>query len=138
MKRCHKPAIANVIIESRTALRIDGRDQAAEERSVPYYPMSNGAAETGVRLVKGSIRTLWRGLEKRLGHRVPVTHPVMSWLVSHAAATRTFRGRGQDGQTAYQKIRGRPFSTKLFEFGEHCRFKLRLKEPMKDGSMAFR
>ena len=107
LKSDNEPAIALLIQETLKALRVTGEiEQVNEERAVPYDPMTNGSAEAGVKLVKGSLRTLRSDLESRLGKRIPVTHPVMTWLVTHAADVRTFRVKGADGQTAFQKIRG--------------------------------
>ena len=89
-------------------------------------------------LAKCQLQTFRSSLEQRLGCRVPVGHPVMSWLVSHAADVRTFRVRGEDGTSAWQKVRGRPFTTRLLEFGEQCRFKLRAKEPSRGGDQLWR
>ena len=42
----------------------------------------------------------------------------------------TWENKGHDGQTAYQRIRGKPFHTKLVCLGETVRYKLRSKEPL--------
>ena len=105
-----------LVIEALKALRISGVERVSEEKSVQYDPQTNSSAETGVRLVKGSIRTLQLCLERRLGFRIPVTHPIVSWLVSHAADVRCFRVRGIDGKTPFQKVRGREFTSKLIGF----------------------
>ena len=137
LKSDNEPAIAKVVVESLKALRIQGRD-ASDEHSVPYDPQTNGDAESAVKMVKGQLRTMWLGLEDCIGHQVPATHPLMSWLVGHAADVRSFRVRGADGRSGYHRARGRPFGTRLLEFGEVCRFKLRAKETMHDGSQAHR
>ena len=53
----------------------------------------------------------------------------MTWLVRHAAALITWWARGHDGRTAFQRVRGREFSTRLLTFGEYCSFKNRNQEP---------
>ena len=137
LKADNEPAIAKVIVEALKGLRIQGRD-ASDESAVPYDPQTNGGAAAAVRLVKGSMKTLWTGVERRLGVKVQVRHPVLSWLVSHAADTRSFRARGPDGMTGYHRARGRPFSTRLIEFGEQCRFKRRASEPLSHGEQGHR
>ena len=43
----------------------------------------------------------------------------------------TWFARGQDGRTAYHRVRGRPFSGKLLLFAESCRYKARSQEPLR-------
>ena len=82
-----------------------------------------------MKLVKGMARTMRSCLERELGFRVPARHPLIAWLVRHAANTLTWVVNGHDGRTAYQRIRGKPFRTTLLTFGEQCRCKLRSQEP---------
>ena len=82
-------------------------------------PEANGAIEIGVKLVKGHIKTMRSALEAQVGHKIPVSHPVIAWLVTHCANILTWFTRGPDGQTAYQRVRGRVFSGKLLHFGEN-------------------
>ena len=124
----NEPAIAKLVLESLKALKVEGIEQAAAEGSVPYDPQSNGAAESAVRVFKGMLRTLQLSLERELKARIPVGHPVMTWLVRHAAHNRTLRLRGEDGQTGYQRARGAPCNTRTVSFGEMCRFKTRAQE----------
>ena len=49
-------------------------------------------------------------------------------MVEHAAALRTHLVKGGDGNTAYQRLRGRPFTRKLTDVCECCRSNLRSKE----------
>ena len=73
--------------------------------------------------------------------RIPVDHPVMAWLVKHAAWLLTIRVRGRDGRTAYERPRGKPFSKKGVGFGEICLFRLPLKGERaddEDGKMSVR
>ena len=65
----------------------------------------------------------------RAGKRVPEQHAIITWLIEHVAFLITARLRGVDGKTAYQMIRGRPFSKRLVEFGERVLFELPVKGP---------
>ena len=131
----NEPALVKLVVETLKTLKVNGIEQAAVEGSVPYDPQSNGAAEMAVGLLKGSLRSLLLGLERQIGAKVPVTHPLVTWLVRHAAMLRTMRVRGQDGLTAYQRIKGRATSgPTLIGFGERCRFKKRSKEPITEAS----
>ena len=101
-----------------------------EEHSPEYDPQSNGSAEVAVRLLKGHLRTMRSCLESRICFKIPVRHALMSWLVRHSAALVTWCAKGHDGQTAYQRVRGREFRTRLMSFGECCSFKNRSAEPL--------
>ena len=131
----NEPALVKLVIETLKTLKVNGLEQASAEGSVPYDPQSNGAAEAAVGILKGSLRTLILGLERQIGARVPVTHPIVTWLVRHAAMLRTLRVKGPDGLTAYQTIKGRTTSgPAIIGFGEKCRFKKRSKEPITEAS----
>ena len=85
LKSDNEPAIAKLLKESFKVLRVEGVDQASEEHPPPYDPQSNGAIEVGVKLIKGHFKTLRSGLERRVGYKIPVGHPLMEWLVMHSA-----------------------------------------------------
>ena len=53
----------------------------------------------------------------------------MAWLVEHAAWLLTTRLRGEDGKSAYERIRGRPCAKRLVEFGERVFCKKHMKGP---------
>ena len=130
LKCDNEPAIVAVLREALKAIRIDGVDQAMEEHPPPYDSQANGKVEAAVKSVRGMTRTLQVALEDQLQSKIPTTHPVMHWLVSHAADVLTWRIRGPDGLTAYQRARGKPFTYKLIAFGERCNFKFNSKAPI--------
>ena len=130
LKSDNEPAIVKLLTEALRELRVQGVEQVLEEHSPEYDPQSNGSAEVGVKLLKGHLRTLKSCLESQLGYRVPVQHPLVSWMVRHAADLVTWCAKGHDGQTAYQRVRARDFKTKLMGFGEKCRLKNRSQEPL--------
>ena len=63
----------------------EGGLQVVPEVPPAHEPQSNGMIENGVQVVKGMIRTLMLALEGRIQGDIPVHHPVMLWLVEHAA-----------------------------------------------------
>ena len=130
LKSDNEPAIVKLLTEALRELRIQGLEQCLEEHSPEYDPMANGSAEVGVKLWKGQFRTLKSCLESQIGYKIPVRHPLISWLVRHAACLIMWCSKGHDGRTAYQRIKGREFKTKLMAFGEFCRFKNRSHEPV--------
>ena len=130
LKTDNEPAILKLLQESLRDLRVEGLDQVMAENSPEYDPQSNGSAEVGVKLVEGMVRTMRSGLERELRFRVPARHPLVSWIVRHAANTLTWAVKGHDGMSAYQWVRGKPFRTRLLTFGEQCRYKVRSHEPL--------
>ena len=130
LKCDNEPAIVAVLKESLKVLRIDGVDQAMEEHPPPYDSQANGKVESAVKSVRGMVRTLQVALEEQLQSKIPATHPIMHWLVGHAADILTWRIRNVDGLTAYQRARGKPFVYKLIGFGERCNYKFNSKVPV--------
>ena len=88
--------------------------------------------------MKGLLRTYTLALEERIGHRVPPEAPIIAWLVSFTAFLMTIRIKYHDGRTGFENVRGRPFTTKLPEFGESCRHKLPLRDAQDNGTLAAR
>ena len=81
LKSDNEPAIVKLLAEALRELRISGLDQALEEHPPEYDPQSNGSAEVGVRLVKGHFRSIRSCLESSIGHRIPVRHPLIAWMI---------------------------------------------------------
>ena len=115
--------------EALKALRIEGPDQAGEYHPPIYDPSSNGATENACKLVKGQTKAILLGLEREIQARIPLDHPIMPWLVTHAAYLRALLVKGDDGKTAHQRARGTAGPQRLLAFGEVCRCKCRAQEP---------
>jgi hypothetical protein len=78
----------------------------------------NGGVEKAVRDVKDQVRVMRCALARRLGTTVPLSSPVMDWLVIWAAELITGARVGQDGMTAYRRLRGRDWQPRIAEFAE--------------------
>ena len=109
LKSDNEPAIVKLLAEALRELRIQGLEQCLEEHSPEYDPQSNGSAEVGVKLLKGHLRTLKSCLESQIGHKIPVRHPLVAWMVRHAANLITWCSKGHDGRTGYQRVKAREF-----------------------------
>ena len=138
MKSDQEKPIVALLKNALTALRVEGLEQAGEEHSPAYDPQANGAVESAVGDTKGRLRTNILALEARLRHRIPPDHPIVTLLVPHVTFLMRTQIRGVDGTTAYQRLRGRPYATRLVEFGEVYRYKLKQKDVIEGGSMAAR
>ena len=130
LKSDNEPAILQLLIAALRELRINGLKQVLSENSPEYDPQSNGLAESVVKRWKGMFRTQKSSLEDHLGMKNPVKHPLIAWLVKWAGEVLIWEVKGLDGLTAYQRIRGKPFRTRLAAFGEVVRYKLRPREPL--------
>ena len=69
-------------------------------------------------MVEDLIRTHNLALEHHLKRRIPISHPVMAWMVEHVGALLTNYHIHDDGSTGYEKLHGTPCREKIAEFGE--------------------
>ncbi len=115
-------------------------ENVTKEDPAKYDSQSNGGIEVGVMLVRGLFRTLKLCLESRIDQFITVGHPVVPWLLEHTCMILNTRHRGEDGLTAWARVRGRAFNQKLVGFGEAVLYKLPMKGPHHDpdGNMGTR
>jgi hypothetical protein len=120
--------------------KVEGLESLTTEQSAAYESQSNGATEVAVRAMRGVIRTLRLCLEARVGKKIPDGHPLMAWLMEHAALLLNVTVRGEDGLTPWGRVRGRAFNQRLFGYGGSVIAKLPLKGPQHDadGNMGAR
>ena len=99
VKGDNEKALVALINQSLRVLRcqVDHLESVTAEHSQPYDSQSNGATEIGIRAVRGQFRTLRLCLEKRIGHRIPVQHPLSAWLLEHACTVLNACARGGTG-----------------------------------------
>ena len=130
-KSDNEPAILQLLREALKGIKTDLEwiEQVGEEHPPAYDSRSNGSVENAVKHVQGYLRTMKISLEAQLRVHVPPQHPIIAWLVEHVAWLLTVRPRGEDGKTAYQRVRGRQFGKRLMEFGERCLYKRPMKGP---------
>ena len=104
-------------------IRMKGIRLVPEESPVGQSA-SNGTAERAVQQIEGQVRTVKLALEDRLQADIPSGHPVMAWLVSHAADLLGKFGVGRDGRTGYERMKGKSYSGTHVEFGAKVHAKL--------------
>ena len=61
------------------ALKMAGVN-SADEVSVPHDPQTNGAAESAVRTLKGTVKANLMSMERKLQARLPLDHPMLARL----------------------------------------------------------
>ena len=88
---------------------------------------SNGIAERAVQSVAQQIRVMRHSLQQKMGAVLPGPHPVTCWLVEHASDLLNKYQLGEDGRTAYQRLRGKVWSRDVVEFGEKVHDRMNLK-----------
>ena len=88
---------------------------------------ANGRAERAMQVIEKQTRVIKIATERRLGCRISVLHPSFPWLVMHAADVVTKLQIHRDGRTAYERIKGRPYSGHLEEFGIVVLYKVSAK-----------
>ena len=92
--------------------------QLAREHPNTYDPAGNGDVEATVKQFQGILRTNKRDIEKRMNAKLPVEHPLFSWLVEYSSFIINVRVVGKDGITAFARVRRRDFANRLIPFGE--------------------
>ena len=102
----------------RTAVMRNREQGTAPEESPVGESQSNGEVENAVKMIQGMARVIKAGLERRLGKRIPRDHPIVPWIIRHAAGILNRRLVGKDGKTAHERARGRRWRKKGAEMGE--------------------
>ena len=121
--------IVRQVTEQRTAktdvIREDLGPVTILEESPVAESSSNGAAENAIRHVQGQFRTLKAQLEGKLGGKLPITHPVWTWLMEWSALTISrYHIDKKDGLTAYQRSSGKTCLTAIASFGERVMYRV--------------
>ena len=124
-------AIVRLLKNAATEARFEIKEleQLIEEHPNAYDSSGNGEIEATVKQVSGILRTNKLDLESRLGKKLPQQHPMFTWMVEHAAWIINVRTTGEDGKTAYERVRGRGYAKRLLPIGETVLVHLPAKGP---------
>ena len=79
---------------------IEQSSVAVPEHSHPGESQSNGLAERTVQELVDHVRVLKLALESNINARIPAEHPILAWIVEHAAYLLKRCVLGTDGRTA--------------------------------------
>ena len=124
-KSDQEPAIKSTIEESLRRLRGTGVGKPDDEflQLVPEYSSvgenpSNGRAERTIQQVQDLVRTYLHALEARIKRSIPCQHPIITWMVAHAANMLNRYSLNPDGVTPYASLHGKNSTERHAEFGE--------------------
>ena len=92
--------------------------RTVHESSPVGSSQSNGLIERAIQDVEGQVRTLKLAFESHLGQQIPSDHNIIPWLVEYAAVFLNRGQVGQDGKTAYGRLKGKTASLPGMQFGE--------------------
>ena len=134
LKADREPAIQALVKAAFEMVKIECKhvEQASAETPPTYDSQANGGIEVGIRIVRGVLRTIKMCFEQRIDRHIPVSHPVVEWLLEHACFLINALVRGDDGLTAWARTRGRPFSQQVVGFGEVVLYRYPAKGPQHD------
>ena len=113
-KADQEPAIRAMLEKALTSIGRNGEPvdseeflQLVPESSAVGESPSNGGAERAVQSIQDMTRTYLSALEGRIRWKIPTQHPVMRWLVEHAASMLNRFTTNNDGVSPYAYIHGR-------------------------------
>ena len=92
------------------------------EHSPKGESQSNGVIERGNRTITEQVRVMIIDLEEKLGLKISAKHPIMSWLVEHAAFVVSYIQTGAHGKTPYERHKGKKANFSLCAFGEQIHY----------------
>ena len=82
---------------------------------------ANGVAERAAQAIHGQARTFKLALEARTGKSICETSDILRWLIRHSAMTLNIGQRGDDGRSAWERVKGRAYNRDIpYLFGKSC------------------
>ncbi|CAK0841766.1 unnamed protein product [Prorocentrum cordatum] len=100
------------------AIRIGRADPTVLEMKPRYSPESMGGVENMNKEVKNLLRTIVLYLMDVAKVELHTGHPLVPWLVRHCGWCICMYRVRADGQTGYERLKGRPYNGKIALFGE--------------------
>ena len=100
-------------------MEVNDLEQIMSEQGVEYDSKSNDDVGNAVKQVTNLLRTLKICLGKGIGKKIPASHPLLTWLVEHAAWLLNTRVVGTDGLTPHHMTKGTSYAKRSIGFGEY-------------------
>ena len=110
-------------------VEVEDLEQIFGEKAAKYDSKSNGDVENAVKHVTKLLWTLKWCLGKTILEKIPMSHPVLTWLAEHSAWLLDTRVVGVDGATPYLRARGKSYAKRSVSFGEYVMCMLPTKGP---------
>jgi len=117
LKSDQEPSI-KALIEAVKNERAEDIETLMQEESPVGEHQSNGEVENAIKSVQAQMRTMRLALQSRYGCKIRADHPIMPWLIKHAALLIDLCKVGEDGRTPFERRKGKRFHRTLPEFGE--------------------
>lgn len=119
LKADREPAIKEV----QDKLRRSRREGTVIESCNRADSQESGFIEGANNIVKAQIRTTKDALDTRIGEKIPAGASIMTWVVRYAGQLLNRYSVGEDGKTAFRRIRGKNCTMPVAEFGENIWYK---------------
>ena len=113
MKADQEPSI----VALQTAIQ-EMRPDVIPTNSIVGEPESNGRVGNAIRRVQEKLRVLRHQVEQGIGQKIWDGAPVMAWMRRWAAEFISKHSPGDDGKTAYERIRNECCKVLVVPFGE--------------------
>ena len=94
-----------------------GNLETIVEHSPVRDSSSSGVAEKGVQSLEGMVRAHLLELDEKIGEKLPLSQPWFSWMIEFCADVFNKHQVGKDGNTAWERIKGRKCHESAIEFG---------------------
>jgi hypothetical protein len=130
LKNDKEPAVVAQVKAAQRVLGIEVVDELAHTND----PQLNGDAEQTVWTIKSKTTSIVSTLERNIGRRIPLSHPIVGWAAQHAADCLNRYIVGADGLTVIQRLRGGNPRQLVAQFGETVIFPMLKRERESWGS----
>ena len=101
-----------------SAVKDSGQIEVIPELSGADEHAQNGMAENGVQQVENQIRAIKLSVEENLQIKINLGHPLMPWIVEHAPDCLNKFVIGDDGLSAYERLKGKKAGDMHVEMAE--------------------
>ena len=115
-------AAVKVMRDAETTIDLTNGETVVEHSPVASS-QSNGFIERAIQDLQGQVRTVKAATERMIGEKIPKGHCLMWWLVEWCCTVLNRCAKGEDGRTAFQRVKGRQSHRHVCKFGEQVMWK---------------
>ena len=127
VKTDQEPSIA-YLIKYLVGRREEG--QTIVEEAPVESKGSNGIVERTVQEVEGVLRSVYLGLQERLGRKVSTRERIVAFIPDYVGYLINRLKKGEDGKVGYERCKGKKPTVMGVEFGEKLLFRRRTGQKM--------